>query len=70
MARKKKQRKKKRKNTHIREEDIFQEMIIAITFMIISDMVGNDKEVALLIGMILLMLAGIPSTKHLKIWAS
>ena len=35
--------------------------------MIISDTVGNDKEVAFLIGTILLTLAGIPSTKQLKI---
>ena len=70
MARTKKQRKKKKKkkNISIRAEVIFQLMITTIFFMIILDMEGGDKEAAFLIGTILLMLAGIPSTKQLNIW--
>ena len=56
MARIKKQRKKKKekKNISIRGEAIFQLMITTIFFMIISDMDGEDKEVAFLIGPICL----------------
>ena len=69
MVKKKKEqkKKKKKKNMHIREGATFQTMIITITFMIISDMARNDKEAAFLIGTILLTLAGIPSTRQLKV---
>ena len=68
MARIKKQRKKKEKNISIRGEAIFQLMITMIFFLIILDMDGGDKEVAFLVGTILVTLAGIPSTRQLKIW--
>ena len=64
MARtKKQQKKKKKKKISIRAEAILQLMITKIFFMIILDMEGGDKEAAFLIGTILLMLAGILSTK-------
>ena len=68
MARIKKQRKKNKKKYKHKGEAIFQLMITTIFFMIILDIDGGDKEVAFLIGTILLTLAGIPSTRQLNIW--
>ena len=68
MARKKKQWKKRHNKYTHKGRGYFSDNDYNTFFMIISDMARNDKEVAFLIGTILLTLAGIPSTKQQKIW--
>ena len=65
MAKKKKQQKKKGKN-HTKAAVFSQTMVITLMFMIISNIAEKDREEAFLIGTILLMLAGIPSTRLLN----